>query len=61
MMEPTLSVLAATHLAIAHPNITKVDLDAPLWIDDDSSRSFFQGSEINVPDLPGIGYVPLYN
>lgn len=58
MMEPTLSVLAAAHLAMAHPNITKVDLDAPLWINDDSSRSFFQGSKINVPDLPGIGYVP---
>jgi o-succinylbenzoate synthase len=58
MMEPTLSVLAATHLAIAHPNITKVDLDAPLWFNDDSSHSFFQGSKINIPDSPGIGYVP---
>ncbi|ARA98383.1 dipeptide epimerase [Geobacillus thermodenitrificans] len=55
MMEPTLSVLAAAHLAAAHPNITRVDLDAPLWLDDSNQFPFFQGSEIHLPNSPGIG------
>ncbi|MBM7649570.1 L-alanine-DL-glutamate epimerase-like enolase superfamily enzyme [Bacillus ectoiniformans] len=35
MMESSVSVAAAAHLATAHPNITKIDLDAPLWIKDE--------------------------
>ncbi|OLN24286.1 dipeptide epimerase [Domibacillus antri] len=57
MMESGPGVLAAAHLACAHPNILKVDLDAPLWLEDSGTESFpFQGPIIHLSEQPGIGY-----
>ncbi|OMP66826.1 dipeptide epimerase [Domibacillus epiphyticus] len=57
MMESVPGVLAAAHLACAHPNIVKIDLDAPLWLEDnDDKMSPFQGPIIKLNENPGIGY-----
>ncbi|MFJ7745501.1 hypothetical protein [Peribacillus sp. NPDC097295] len=56
MMESTVSVAAAAHLATAHPNITKIDLDAPLWIKDEPFEGIqFIGDQLIIADEPGIG------
>ncbi|MEN0650950.1 dipeptide epimerase [Caldifermentibacillus hisashii] len=59
MMESTLSVLAAAHLAAAHPNITKIDLDPPLWLNDNQANLYFQNSKIQLPEVAGIGLNPV--
>ncbi|WP_057915443.1 dipeptide epimerase [Peribacillus muralis] len=56
MMEAQVSVAAAAHLAIAHPNITKIDLDAPLWIKNEPFEGIqFINDQIIIADRPGLG------
>ncbi|MGM7637045.1 mandelate racemase/muconate lactonizing enzyme family protein [Bacillus sp. Hm123] len=56
MMESSISVAAAVHLAIAHPNITKVDLDAPLWIKDEPVSGIrYEKDQITISNKPGLG------
>ncbi|MGM9956630.1 MAG: dipeptide epimerase [Peribacillus sp.] len=56
MMESTISVAAAAHLATAHPNITKIDLDAPLWIKDEPFEGLqFKKDQLFITDKPGLG------
>ncbi|MGE7604092.1 dipeptide epimerase [Peribacillus sp. NPDC097675] len=56
MMESTVSVAAAAHLATAHPNITKIDLDAPLWIKNEPFEGIrFIKDQLIIADEPGIG------
>jgi L-alanine-DL-glutamate epimerase-like enolase superfamily enzyme len=57
MMEPSLSVGAAAHLAAAHPNITYFDLDAPLWLSTELDVLKYSGQEVFLSDLPGIGEI----
>lgn len=59
MMESSLSVLAAAHLAVAHPNIKKVDLDSPLWLNDHKVDRYFRNSQIHLEEIPGIGFHPV--
>ncbi|MCM3791132.1 dipeptide epimerase [Domibacillus indicus] len=57
MMESSISVMAAAHLAAAHPNIKKIDLDAPLWLEESRVKDFpFNGPAIMLSKQPGIGY-----
>lgn len=57
MMESGPGVLAAAHIASAHPNIKKIDLDAPLWLEDSDGETFpFKGPSIYLSNSPGIGY-----
>lgn len=56
MMESSISVLAAAHIATAHPNIQKIDLDAPLWLaNQDFDGIEFTGDEVHLTSLPGLG------
>ncbi|MGD6846381.1 dipeptide epimerase [Rossellomorea aquimaris] len=56
MMESSISVLAAAHIATAHPNIQKIDLDAPLWLaNQDFDGIEFIGDEVRLTSLPGLG------
>lgn len=55
MMESVTSVTAAAHIAAAHPNIQKIDLDAPLWLKNRSERGPFQGPAIQLTRTPGLG------
>jgi len=56
MMETSVSVLAAAHIATAHPNIQKIDLDAPLWLkNQDFDGIEFIGDEVHLSSLPGLG------
>ncbi|TYR81387.1 dipeptide epimerase [Priestia megaterium] len=57
MMEPCLSVGAAAHFAAAHPNVKYFDLDAPLWLSQDLDVLQYNGEEVCLSDLPGIGCV----
>lgn len=57
MMESGTGVLAAAHIATAHPNIKKIDLDAPLWLKGSDFKAFpFKGPTIVLSEKPGIGY-----
>ncbi len=56
MMESSVSVAAAVHLAIAHPNITNIDLDAPLWIKEEPFEGIiYEGNTIQVSGDSGLG------
>ena len=56
MMESSVSVAAAAHLATAHPNITRIDLDAPLWIKDEPFEGIqYAIDKIILGDQPGLG------
>lgn len=56
MMESSVSVAAAVHLAIAHPNITKIDLDAPLWIKEEPFEGIlYEQNSIHVSGDSGLG------
>ncbi|WP_088011976.1 dipeptide epimerase [Gottfriedia acidiceleris] len=56
MMETSVSVLAAAHIATAHPNIQKIDLDAPLWLKNQVFDGIeFIGDEVHLSSLPGLG------
>ncbi|WP_164667862.1 dipeptide epimerase [Virgibacillus doumboii] len=58
MMESHVSVTAAAHLAYAHSNITRYDLDAALWLKDQSEQGGikWQGKIAELPDKPGLGF-----
>lgn len=44
------------HLATAHPNITKIDLDAPLWIKDEPFEGIqFAKDQLLISEKPGLG------
>jgi L-alanine-DL-glutamate epimerase-like enolase superfamily enzyme len=58
MLESSISVAAAVHLAVAKSNaITKVDLDAPSLcaFNPVDGGVIFNESEISVTDAPGLG------
>ncbi len=58
MLESTVSLAAAAHLAVAKANvITKVDLDAHYLAQRDPVHSNlrFEHAEISIPDGPGLG------
>jgi L-alanine-DL-glutamate epimerase-like enolase superfamily enzyme len=56
MMESSVSVAAAAHLATAHPNITMIDLDAPLWIKNEPFEGIqFKKDQLLITDKPGLG------
>ncbi|WP_210610359.1 dipeptide epimerase [Priestia flexa] len=55
MMEPCFSVGAAAHFAAAHPNVQYFDLDAPLWLDSDLDVLSYQGDQVILSSLPGVG------
>ncbi|HEY4146372.1 dipeptide epimerase [Pinirhizobacter sp.] len=58
MLETSISVAAAVHLAVAHANvITKVDLDGPSLCQYNpvDGGVIFNESEISVTDAPGLG------
>ncbi|OCA85040.1 dipeptide epimerase [Pseudobacillus wudalianchiensis] len=56
MMESIVSVSAAIHLAAAHPNITKIDLDAPLWIKQENFEGItYEKDLIQLGNEPGLG------
>ena len=53
MLESSVGVTAAAHLA---PLCDYVDLDGPLLIKDDPYQGIkYQGADMTLPDLPGIG------
>jgi L-alanine-DL-glutamate epimerase-like enolase superfamily enzyme len=55
MMESTLSVAAAAHVAASVSNITRYDLDAPLWLANDSMKGGmrFDGENITLSEKAG--------
>lgn len=57
MMESSVSVTAAAHLAVSHPNIISYDLDAPLWLKDEMIEGgmTFNQSEIWLAEQAGLG------
>ncbi|WP_163335712.1 dipeptide epimerase [Desulfopila sp. IMCC35008] len=57
MMECSVSVAAAAHLAASRRNIDKFDLDAPLFCSVNPARGgiTYRGCRIEFPDLPGLG------
>ncbi|MBA4536368.1 dipeptide epimerase [Bacillus aquiflavi] len=57
MMESPISVAAAIHLACGHRNITKADMDAPLWLENKEAIKgvSYNKSLINCLNSPGIG------
>lgn len=58
MMESPVSLAAAAHLAAAHPNITKMDLDAPLWLEEHEFAGIQYDREfVKLSDLPGLGII----
>jgi len=58
MIETSISVAAAVHLAVAKSNvITKIDLDGPslCMFNPVEGGVIFNESEISIPDAPGLG------
>jgi L-alanine-DL-glutamate epimerase-like enolase superfamily enzyme len=58
MIESSISVAAAVHLAVAKANvITKIDLDGPSLgqFNPVVGGVLFDESEISIPDAPGLG------
>ncbi|MED0674207.1 dipeptide epimerase [Aneurinibacillus thermoaerophilus] len=55
MMESSLSVAAAAHFAAGHPNIKFYDLDAPLWLVEEPEGMIYNGGNIQLVDVPGLG------
>ncbi|MDV6377294.1 dipeptide epimerase [Sporosarcina sp. GW1-11] len=58
MMETSIGVTAAAHLAASQPNVTRVDLDAPLLVMDEFTAGGlkYQGSVIEFDGMPGLGF-----
>lgn len=55
MMEPRISITAAAHLALAHPAITMIDLDAPEWFASRLPAGGYQVQEGRLQLLGGAG------
>ncbi|SIQ19387.1 mandelate racemase/muconate lactonizing enzyme family protein [Halanaerobium kushneri] len=63
MLEAKVSVTAAAHLAAAKKNITRLDLDAPLYLAEDPVEGgiILNGRQISFPDEKGLGIRKLNN
>lgn len=61
MMEPRISITAAAHVALAHPAITMIDLDAPAWFASAEPAGGFEetGGVLRLLGGPGLGLEPL--
>lgn len=61
MMEPRISITAAAHVALAHPAITMVDLDAPAWFasTEPPGGCAVQGGMLTLTGGPGLGLARL--
>lgn len=59
MMEPRVSVAAAVHVALSHPNIELIDLDSAEWIRDPRIARGYdrEGAFLSTSDAPGTGIV----
>ena len=57
MMECSVSVTAAAHLAVSRSIIGKYDLDAPLFCSSSPAEGgiAYQGPEVHLPETPGLG------
>lgn len=55
MMEPRISIAAAVQLSLAHPAVTMVDLDAPLWFASDAPAGGYTQEGADLHLLPGEG------
>lgn len=57
MMEPRISITAAAHLALAHPAITMIDLDPPLWFSSGVPTGGYtqQDGWLRLSGGPGLG------
>ncbi|WPF77772.1 dipeptide epimerase [Bacillus velezensis] len=57
MIETKLGITAAAHFAAAKRNVTRFDFDAPLMLKDDLIQGgiTYSGSQITIPDEPGLG------
>ena len=60
MVESRLGTTTAAHLAAACRNITRVDLDMPLFLAEDptSGGVSYHGERMALPSAPGLGAVP---
>ncbi|ARF14456.1 mandelate racemase/muconate lactonizing enzyme family protein [Sporosarcina ureae] len=58
MMETAVGVTAAAHIAASQPNITRVDLDAPLLLADELSAGgvHYYGSRMELSKESGLGF-----
>ncbi|GGK04312.1 dipeptide epimerase [Lentibacillus kapialis] len=58
MMESSVSVTAAAHLAYAHSNITYYDLDAALWLKEQPEKAgiTWRGATAELSTKPGLGF-----
>ncbi|WP_438421724.1 mandelate racemase/muconate lactonizing enzyme family protein [Bacillus siamensis] len=57
MIETKLGITAAAHFAAGKRNVTKFDFDAPLMLKNDLIKGgiTYSGSQITIPDEPGLG------
>lgn len=57
MMEPKVSITAALHLAVAHPAVTMLDLDAPEWYADPAPAGGYTTEDgvLRLTGGPGLG------
>lgn len=57
MIETKLGITAAAHFAAGKRNVTRFDFDAPLMLKDDLIQGgiTYSGSQITIPDEPGLG------
>lgn len=55
MMESSISVAAAAHLAASHPNIIYYDLDAPLWLEEKTNPIVYDGEQLFLNSIAGLG------
>jgi L-alanine-DL-glutamate epimerase-like enolase superfamily enzyme len=57
MMESRVSVTAAAHFAASQKNVTRIDLDAPLMLEDDGVKGAigYDGPMIRLGAEPGLG------
>ncbi len=57
MVEGMVGVTAAAHLAAARPVITRLDLDAPLYCEENpvGGGIHYNGGQITLPETPGLG------
>ena len=58
MMETAIGVTAAAHIAASQPNITRVDLDAPLLLVEEFSAGavLYNGSKMEFSKRSGLGF-----
>lgn len=61
MMETTLSITAASHLAAGLKNITRADLDSTLFLPDSTVDGGIEikKDEVILPNIPGLGIIKI--